>query len=149
MPFGRYIINQHRLGDDIVAIKRPSGSTIKDLPSEKVSRRLAGVLRDIVGGSIPAFEDLERLNDEEKAYLNKLATITHIKDRLSLPAPKKSDMDKEMDEFEVMKGEIMSGNDNTELVKKFKIKLMKLMKLNLIPKGQAKELLLELTELGF
>ena len=43
----------------------------------------------------------------------------------------------------------MSGNDNTELVKKFKIKLMKLMKLNLIPKGQAKELLLELTELGF
>ncbi len=149
VPFGRYIINQHRLGDDIVAIKRPSGSVIKDLPSEKVSRRLAGVIRDIVGGSIPNFEDLERLNDVEKSYLNKLATITHIKDRLSLPAPKKSDMDKEMDEFEVMKGEIMSGNDNTELVKKFKLKLMKLMKLNLIPKGQAKELLLELTELGF
>ncbi len=149
VPFGRYIINQHRLGDDIIAIKRPSGSVIKDLPSEKVSRRLAGVIRDIVGGSIPQFEDLERLNDVEKTYLNKLASITHIKDRLSLPAPKKSDMDKEMDEFEVMKGEIMSGNDNVELVKKFKLKLMKLMKLNLIPKGQAKELLLELTELGF
>lgn len=149
VPFGRYIINQHRLGDDIVAVKRPSGSVIKDLPSEKVSRRLAGVIRDIVGGSIPNFEDLERLTDVEKTYLNKLASITHIKDRLSLPAPKKSDMDKEMDEFEVMKGEIMSGNDNAELVKKFKLKLMKLMKLNLIPKGQAKELLLELTELGF
>ena len=149
VPIGRYIINQHRLNDDIIAVKRPSGSSIKELPSEKVSRKLGHIVRTIVGGAIPDFEDLEGLDDIEKAYINKLAGLTHIKDRLTLPAPRKSDMDKEMDEFEIMKGEIMSGNDNKDLVKKFKVKLMKLMKLNLIPKGQAKELLLELTELGF
>jgi len=149
VPFGRYIINKHRLDKDIVAIKRPAGSTIKSLPSEKVSRRLGQIIREIVGGGMPDFDDLEQLNDQEKAYLNKIATETNVKDRLSIPAPKKSEIDKEENEFEIMRGEIMSGNDNKDLVKKFKIVLLKLMNKGVIPKGQAKEILLELTSMGF
>ena len=149
VPFGRYIINRHRLDKDIVAIKRPAGSTIKNLPSEKVSHRLGNIIREIVGGGMPEYEDLENLNDQEKAYLNKIATETNIKDRLSIPAPKKSEIDKETNEYEIMRGEIMSGNDNKDLVKKFKIVLLKLMNKGVIPKGQAKEILVELTSMGF
>jgi hypothetical protein len=149
VPIGRYIINKHRLDDDVVAMKRPAGSCIKEFPSTRVSSKLGKVIRHIVGGGIPEFDDLEGLDDNEKAYLHNLAKETHIIDRLSIPAPKKSESDKEIDKFNVMRGEIMSGNDNKELVKKFKLLTMKLMNRNLLPKGQARDILFDLTSMGF
>ena len=149
VPIGRYIINKHRLDDDVVAMKRPAGSCIKDFPSTRVSSKLGKVIRHIVGGGIPEFDALEDLDDNEKAYLHNLAKETHIIDRLSIPAPKKSESDKEIDKFNVMRGEIMSGNDNKELVKKFKLLTMKLMNRNQLPKGQARDILFDLTSMGF
>jgi hypothetical protein len=149
VPFGKYIINKHRLENNIIAVKRPAGSSIKEFPSERVSRRLGGIIRGLTNNEMPDFDDLNDLDDAEKVYLNKLAEKTNLKDRLILPAPKKSDTDKEIDEFEVMKGEIMSGNDNKDLVKKFKRTLLKLSNKGVIPKGQVKDLLLELSEMGF
>lgn len=149
VPFGKYIINKHRLENNIIAVKRPAGSSIKEFPSERVSRRLGGIIRGLTNNEMPDFDDLNDLDDAEKVYLNKLAEKTNLKDRLILPAPKKSDTDKEIDEFEIMKGEIMSGNDNKDLVKKFKRTLLKLSNKGVIPKGQVKDLLLELSEMGF
>jgi hypothetical protein len=149
VPFGKYIINKHRLENNIIAVKRPAGSSIKEFPSERVSRKLGGIIRGLTNNEMPDFDDLNDLDDGEKVYLNKLAEKTNLKDRLILPAPKKSDIDKEVDEFEVMKGEIMSGNDNKDLVRKFKRTLLKLSNKGVIPKSQVKDLLLELTEMGF
>lgn len=149
VPFGKYIINKHRLENNIIAVKRPAGSSIKEFPSERVSRRLGGIIRGITNNEMPDFDDLSELDDTEKVYLNKLADKSNLKDRLILPAPKKSEIDKEIDEFEIMKGQIMSGNDNKDLVRKFKSTLMKLSNKGVIPKSQVKELLLELTEMGF
>ena len=149
VPFGKYIINKHRLENNVIAVKRPAGSSIKDFPSERVSRKLGHIIRGITNNEMPDFEDLQDLDDGEKVYLNKLADKSNLKDRLILPAPKKSDIDKEIDEFEIMKGQIMSGNDNKDLVRKFKSTIMKLSNKGVIPKSQVKELLLELTEMGF
>tara|TARA_R110002167_G_scaffold356291_3_gene571009 strand:+ start:8119 stop:9861 length:1743 start_codon:yes stop_codon:yes gene_type:complete len=149
VPFGKYIINKHRLENNVIAVKRPAGSSIKEFPSERVSRRLGGIIRGLTNNEMPDFDDLNDLDDSEKVYLNKLAEKTNLKDRLILPAPKKSDIDKEVDDFEIMKGEIMSGNDNKDLVRKFKSTLLKLSNKGVIPKSQVKELLLELTEMGF
>ena len=89
VPFGKYIINRHRLGNDIVAVKRKKGSCIKEFPSTKVSMKLGKVLRTIVGQGTPSFDELEELDDEERAYLNKLAQSANISDKLQIPAPKK------------------------------------------------------------
>ena len=147
-PLGRYIINTHRLDKDIIAIKRPSGSTLKAFPSEKVSTRLASVIRSIVGGAVPTFTDFDELDDIERSYLYKLALESNIADRLSIPAPNKNQVDKEIDEFEKMKGQIMAGNDNRDLVKSFKLLLIRLTKKNIIPKPQSKEIMEELAMLN-
>jgi len=99
VPFGRYIINTHRLNDDIVAIKRPRGGCLKDFPSTRISNRLGAIIREITGGGVPTFNDLDELNDNERAYLHKLAKSSNILERLSIPAPKKSEIDKELNEL--------------------------------------------------
>ena len=149
IPLGRYVINRHRLNDNVVSLKRPSGAGIVEFPSQRVSNILGNVLRKIVGNGIPAFEDLEALDEDEKAYLHKLAKQSQIIDRLSIPAPKKSDIDKDLNRFEILKGQIMSGNDNKELIKEFKILLMKLSTKKLIPKPQVREMLFDLTSMGY
>ena len=55
----------------------------------------------------------------EKNYLNKIVSASNLHDKLSVPAPSKDQRDKDFHQFEVMKGEILSGNDNKEMIKKF------------------------------
>lgn len=148
VPIGRYLINKRQLDKDIIAIKRPAGSTIPSLPSQRVSRNFGNVMRKVVGGGLPTYDELSNLTDDERVYLHKVAKETRIDDKLSIPTPKKDEDERDINQFEILKGQILSGNDNIELVKKFKTILLKLSRKDLIPKAQVKDLLLDLATLG-
>ena len=148
VPIGKHLINKHRLDDNIVAIKRQAGSVIPSLPSQRVSNNVAEVLRKILGGKAPTYDDFNELNNDDKLILDKIAKETQIKDRIQLPKPIKAEQDKDSNQFEILKGEILAGNDNPDIVKKFKTIILKLSHQNLLPKGQAKELLMDLINLG-
>jgi hypothetical protein len=149
VPFGRYLINHHKLSGDIISVKRPNGVNVSNIPVIRVSNDLGNVIRSIVGNGQPQYHQLEKLSDEEKLYLHKLAKYSNISDKISIPSPNRDDDEKDINEFEIMKGEITSGNDSVELIKKFKIKIMKLVKKQLLPKSQAKDLLMDLVSLGY
>ena len=73
---------------------------------------------------------------------------SEIADKLSIPTPSKDQRDKDIHEYEVMKGEIMSGNDNKDLIKRFKIHISKLSRGGVLPKKEVNEILTDLIELG-
>lgn len=148
VPIGRYLINKRQLDKDIIAIKRPAGSTIPTLPSQRVSRNFGNVMRKVIGGGLPTYDELSNLTDDERVYLHKVAKETRIDDKLSIPTPKKDEDERDINQFEILKGQILSGNDNIELVKKFKTIILKLSRKDLIPKAQVKDLLLDLATLG-
>lgn len=148
VPMGRHLININQLNKDIVAIKRQKGSIIKELPSQRVTRKLGGVLRKIVGGGIPTFDELNDLDDDEKLYLSKVANETQIGGKLSIPTPKKTSEEQDINQFEILRGQIFAGNDSNEVVKQFKSIILKLSNKNLIPKAQVRDLLLDMAALG-
>ena len=98
---------------------------------------------------MPTTDDLDKLTDEESNYLHKLSKETNIIDRLSIPTPNKKELDKDINQFEIMRGQILNGNDNTEYIKKFKLLIIKLIHKDLLPSNQGKEILLEMTTLGY
>jgi hypothetical protein len=149
VPFGKYILNKNKLDSDLVNIKHQKGHFIQGYPTTKVSKKLGNVLRTIIGGGVPKFEELDGLSSDEKEYLHKVASKAGIMDKLSIPAPSKDKMEQDIHQFEVMKGEILSGNDSPELVKKFKLVLVKLSRNGTIPKREACELLEDLIHLGY
>jgi hypothetical protein len=67
---------------------------------------------------VPSFKELTDLNDDERNYLYNVSKKAEILDKLSIPSPSKDQEDKDIHDFQVMKGEILSGNDNKELIKK-------------------------------
>lgn len=149
--FGINEINRKKLNEkSILTVRRNNSRTnIPDLPSRHVSDNFRNVLNTIVGGGVPKFNDMSRLTEEEQEYLYKLVSKSNLEDRLSVPAPSKDSIEKDFHEFEKMKGEILSGNDSKELVKKFKGLIMKLSRNGYLPKAEVSELLELLTSLSY
>lgn len=149
IKFGKYLINNKKLNDGILAVKRPSGNNILEFPSQRISKNMQNVIKTMVGGGMPKYEQFECLSEPEKAYLHKLSSKANILDKFSIPAPSKSQYEKDIHDFEVMKGEIMSGNDNKDLIKKFKLHIMKLSKMGSLPKHDVSDILETLIQLGY
>jgi hypothetical protein len=149
IPFGRLFADVHKLNDNIVRLRTKEGRGVPPFPNQRVSSGLGAVIRTIANNKAPSFDDMSKLSNDEKAYLHKLAKYGHLLDRLSIPSPSKEEDDKDVHQFEVMKGEILSGNDNMEYIRKFKLLLTKMVNKDLLPRGQAKEILIELASLGY
>ena len=149
VPFGKYLINKKKLVDNVISIKRPAGGNIMEIPTYKVSENLSKIFKNIIGGRLLDFNDLNQLTKDEQLYLHTVAKASDLLDKLSIPSPSKSEREKEFHRFEVMRGEIMSGNDNKELIRSFKALIMKLSREGSLPKAQTREILNELLELGY
>jgi hypothetical protein len=146
--FGRYFINRHRLeGEGICAFRQPSGNTIPTLPTEKISRPLAKVIRTLVGKGVPSYEDIADLSQDEKYKLHHICKTCKV-DSPAVPKCMKGEGQQEEDRFNILRGEIIAGNDNAKIAKEFKVMLMKFMNEGRIPKRQANEILQELLALG-
>jgi uncharacterized protein YbcI len=148
-PFGDSEINHKNLENNILTLRRKSKTNYMDLPSKHISKHMKNIIHNIVGGKIANYEDLHNLTDEEKNYLHKVISKSNLHDRLSVPAPSKDQADKDNHQWEVMRGEIMAGNDSHELVKKFKILTMKLTRQGLLPKNEVMDLFEDLVNLGY
>lgn len=149
VPFGRFVINKDRLDKDIIAIKRPAGSVVQEIPSRRVSRALGGVVRKMVGGNMPTFDDINKLDKEDQEYLHHIASKSQLLDKINIPTPNKDADEKDINQFEIMRGQILAGNDSQDLVKKFKQLILRMSDRDLIPRRQVKELLIMLTENGY
>jgi len=149
IPFGRFVINKNRLDKGVLAIKRPSGSVIAQFPSQRISPKVQKILTNMIGGSLHSFEDYSELDDDERTYLHRLSEFSNIDSRLRLPAPKLNKDDQDTNRFEILKGQILAGNDNPSMVKEFKLLILKLSRNKLLPSGQTKDLLMTLAELGY
>jgi hypothetical protein len=149
IPFGKFVINKRRLGEGIISIRTPCGACLNDIKSERVSPNILSVVRTILGGGSPTFEDIERMSDDERNYIHRLASRASLTDRLSIPAPDKKKDEQDINQFEIMKGQIMAGNDSHKLHKDFKLLVMKLMDKKLLPKRQATDILFKMATLGY
>jgi len=149
IQFGKYIINKNKLDDGIFSLKHENGYSVKGHPSTKLNKNLHHVFKTIVGGGQPKYEDLHNLSQEDKTYLHNVSKKAGIIDKLNIPVPSKDNLEKDIHKFEVMKGEILAGNDSVELIKQFKILLLRLSKNNTISKREASEIFEDLLSLGY
>jgi hypothetical protein len=147
-PFGRFFINLVKLNDDILCFSRAKGTNIPDLKTRRASQPLAIVIRKMVNGATPSFNELSALSRQDKEEYNEILRKCHIVSGEGLEIPK-IDEKTDLNQFEIMKGEILSGNDSTELIKKFKVMIIKLIHNGRLPKSEGKSLLMDLAELGY
>ena len=147
--FGRYIINNDKLENDILMLRYAKGGQIASLPTQKVSKNLIKAVSNIVNTQKLDYEDISNLQDEEKTHLHTILEKSRLADKFKVPNPNQCDFDKENHRFQILKGEILAGNNSPSLIKEFKLLLVKLMNQKRLPKGQGSEIMSDLLLLGY
>jgi hypothetical protein len=149
VPLGRYVIHQEKLKDNIVCLKTPSGQALPDFKMIRVNERVGGALRTVLSGGRLSYDQIGSLDESEKKYLSLLANKSGLGERLDVPAPDRKKDDQDISKFEIMRGQIMAGNDSELLIRDFKKMIVKLREKELLPKRQASDMLMELAREGY
>ena len=134
--------------DNTVSIRTGKGMNITGLPSTKINPRIVSIIRKIIGGALPSFDEMSKLTEPEKEYLHKISKKSNILEKVNIPTPSKDKEEKDFNEFEILRGEIMAGNDNKDMVRKFKGFLLKFSKTGQLPKQQVNEILQDMLDMN-
>jgi hypothetical protein len=150
VPFGKHFINRTKLlGKGILMLRRKGGNTINNLPTVKISNELKDVIAGLIENMNPSFGSIANLSPEDKDLYNKVIRETSIDQRLLIPSPTLDEDQKTWHRFQVLAGELNAGNDNPEMIKELKKLLVILANKQMLPKGQCRELILDICALGF
>jgi hypothetical protein len=95
-----------------------------------------------------SFEEVDALNEDERNILNQIVEKTEINTRLRIPNTKKTQLEKDLHKFNVLRGSIISGGDNVEMLKDFRRLLLHLTNENYISKRECNEVLMEMLKLN-
>ena len=146
--FGRYRIDCQKLDSGILALRSPSGAIVPKYPTMRLPSGVVPILQGMLEDRQPSFDMLSKLSAEEKSFLKRLTKDAHLFASVGAGLPNNPADDEDVHEFEIMRGEILAGNDNTTLVKNFKLQILKLMSRDLLPKSEGKQLIMEMAALG-
>ena len=148
-PLGKHFLDTYDLENhNKVCIRYQGGKLVKAIPAKVVGGNVAGALKSIVKGKAPSAMDVEKLTEDERNYLNLISSKAHVK-QLQVPSRDKTAEEKLVHKFNTMKGEIIAGNDNKDLIKEFKLLLLKLKQMSKISKDDVNEVLMDLAALGY
>jgi len=145
--FGKFYLNKQRLNDGILMIKG-EGSRETGFKTRKITKNLKDIFIALINDKTPDFSNISKLTDEDKENLYEAVKISKY-DKISIDAPSKTKDEQLSNEFDVLKGSILSGNNSDTAIKRFKFLLVRLMNSKRIPRGQANEILFELAEMGY
>jgi hypothetical protein len=148
-PFGRYMIHLSKLNEDVICLSTQQGTNVPSYRTLRVSVPVANIIRKMVNGRNPSYEDIQKLDEQDKAEIHKVFKKAQITMGEGLEIPKPVSQIEDMNRFTILKGEILAGNDGRETIKQFKLLTLKLMNSGHLPKGQAKDLLVDLANLGY
>lgn len=149
IPFGKYVLNQRRLNDNKLMIRTIKGGAVLGIPTLAISPSLGGIIKKMVGGALPSYNEMSKLSEEEQNTLYKIFKMSEVNNADLLPSPNKSKEEEEMNRFQILKGQVLAGNDSKELIKEFKVMLLKFIHNGKVPKGQGMEIICDLMAMGY
>ena len=138
--FGKYRVNIPKLKENVLSISTLKKSHVKtNLVGDKVKDILLDY-KDHGKFNISLYNELEK---EQKLILDQLLKQSGMDDHLGIRI-KDEELPRLIDRYELLRGQVLSGNDAMEVRKELRNVVLRLVKLNKLPMKQSYELLLEL-----
>ena len=88
LPFGKYQIDLKKLKGGKLQFRSKKGYFVKGLENKNLTPNMKIIIDKFISGQNIDYEDVNRLNDNEKNYLSQIAEKCDIDDRLKIPSPK-------------------------------------------------------------
>ena len=144
--FGKFKINFHMLNDDNKLVcSYKSNAGIKELQKQTISEQFKTIINDIDQSNTINYNIAKTLNDKEKLLLTNLLIKSGLSTQLKFNKNLLNYSVQELkNQFNIVQGEIASGNNNAELRTDAIVLLRKLINCNGITQEKGDEIIDEL-----
>lgn len=145
---GKYMVNLSDLDNGILNLKTQGGNPVANFPKKMIGTGMSRSIKEVINNKNPRIEDVEEMGDDEVEFVNMLAKKAQANE-LKIPSRKKTEDEQKLQRFEILKGQIIAGNDNEKVIKEFKTLLLQFKNNGKLPTRQVQEILLDLAGLGY
>lgn len=149
IDFGNYKLDLKQLKGGKLQFRSKNNYFVKGLENRRMTPNMKIIIDKFLSNQNISFDDINKLDDDEKNYLSIMAEKCGINDRLRLPSPLLTKQQQDINKFNLLRGQICAGNDNMSMIKDFKILLLKLMNSGHVDKKEGQLLMITLLELGY
>jgi len=147
ITIGKYKAHKTKLIGGKLQMRSNNNNQVHNLKSQIITKNIRDILLKLNKNEIINFSDVDKLNTEEKDQLYMIGKKLHITQLFDIPSTLKSQEDKLKDEFILLRGSLLAGNNNPDLLRKFKIVLLKMKNCKLISLQEYNEVLNILLEM--
>jgi len=147
ISIGKYKAHKTKLMGGKLQMRSNNNNQIHNLKSQNITKNIRDILLKLNKDETINFSDVDKLNTEEKDQLYMIGKQLHITQLFDIPSTLKSQEDKLKDEFILLRGSLIAGNNNPDLLRKFKIVLLKMKNKKLISLQEYNEVLNILLEM--
>ncbi len=148
IPFGKYLLSLKNLQKNKFMLRTKSKNPVLSFKTLTLTRKTKAIVQNLLRQNPISFEDIDALNEEEKEQIDTIVSKTEITDRLKIPNTKRSRLEKDLNKFNVLRGSIIAGGDNIEMLRDFRKLLLSLSNSGYISKKETGEVLLEMLKLN-
>jgi hypothetical protein len=148
IPFGRYLLSLKQLQKNRFMLRTQKKNPILSFKTLTLTKKTKVIVQKLLQDIEVTFEEIDALSEDERNIINQIVEKTEINTRLKIPNTKKTQLEKDLHKFNVLRGSIISGNDSTELLKDFRRLLLHLTNENYISKKECNEVLMEMLKLN-
>jgi hypothetical protein len=146
VEFGKYVLNIPQLEQqDIFNVKYKSLGTIPKYKQKPVSDVLRDFILDLLSNGKPNQRTYSQISPEERKFFEAVATDAGVFIGLGLPKTITNDDDNDIKRFEILKGQVLAGNNNQKLLSELRKLTLSLMNKGLIKRRLGMDLLMELS----
>lgn len=147
IPIGKYKAHKAKLMGGQLQMRSNNNYQIHNLKTQNITKNIRDILLKLHKDEPIKFHDIDKLNTEEKDQLYNIGKKLHITQLFDIPSTLKSQEDKLKDEFQLLRGSLVAGNNNPDLLRKFKIVLLKMKNKKLVSLQEYNEVLNILLEM--
>ena len=147
ISIGKYKAHKTKLMGGKLQMRSNNNNQIHNLKSQNITKNIRDILLKLNKDETINFSDVDKLNTDEKDQLYMIGKKLHITQLFDIPSTLKSQEDKLKDEFQLLRGSLIAGNNNPDLLRKFKIVLLKMKNNKLISLQEYNEVLNILLEM--
>ena len=148
IPFGRYLLSLKQLQKNRFMLRTKAKNPVLSFKTLTLTRKTKAIVQKLLRDLEVSFDEIDSLNECEKNDIDTIISKTDIDTRLRVPNTKRSKLEKDLNKFNVLRGSIIAGNDNVELLKDFRRLLLSLTNENYISKKECNDVLMELLKLN-
>ena len=149
IPIGKYKAHKTKLMGGKLQIRSNNNNQVCNFKSQVISTNIRDILLKLNKGETINYKDVDNLTIDEKNQLYTIGKKLHISQLFDIPSTLKSEEEKLVSDFLKLRGSLVAGNNSKELLREFKINILKMKNNKLISLQEYNEVLNILLDMDF